>query len=330
MSVSVVVPQRRLGASRLTVSCPGLGTATWGTTTAAEDAAEQLRAFLSVGGTLLDTADIYAAGRSEEILGSLLGTVVARSEVVLATKAVGVLHDPGRRQNASYAHLLAALDRSLTRLRTDHVDLWQLHAWDPAVPLEETLRAVDEALSSGRVRYAGVCNYSGWQTAKAAARQSGVGQAPLVSVQAEYSLLERGIEREVVPAAADAGLGLLPWAPLGRGVLTGKYLGGVPRDRLDSRFFRWYVGRHLDERAAPVVEAVVTAAAGLGVPPLAVALAWVRDRPGVTAPLIGARTVGQLRESLAAEAVDLVLPEEIRARLDAVSAPHAGYPETGI
>ncbi|MFF7987965.1 aldo/keto reductase [Streptomyces sp. NPDC007901] len=322
--------RRTLGRTGIPVSSIGLGTSTWGAATVPEDAARQLRAFVDAGGNLLDTADVYADGMSEEIIGGLLGRVVPRSEIVLATKAVGVLNDPARRQNASYSHLLKALDSSLARLNTDHVDLWQLHAWDAGTPLDETLRAVDEAVASGRVRHAGICNYSGWQTAKAAVLQSADGRAPLVSVQLEYSLLERGIEREAIPAAADAGLSLLPWAPLGRGVLTGKYQDGVPKQRMRSPFFRAYVGRFLDERSAGIVTEVVSAAERLGASPLAVSLAWVRERPLVAAPLVGARTVEQLRESLADDVLGLVLPDDVRAHLDEVSAPVLGYPEQSV
>lgn len=326
----LLTERRTLGAGGPRISPIGLGTATWGATTDEEDAARQLKLFVGAGGNLLDTADVYARGGSEEIIGRLLGKVVARSDVVLATKAVAVLDDPARRQDASARHLLAALDKSLAKLRTDHVDLWQLHAWDAATPLEETLSAVDKAVASGRVASVGVCNYAGWQTATAVARQLGKGAAPLVSAQLEYSLMERGIEREAVPAAADGGLGILAWAPLGRGVLTGKYRQGVPAERVKSRFFRWYVSGYLDERRTGIVDAVIDAAAELAVPPLAVSLAWVRGRPGVAAPLVGARTVDQLAESLAPEVVVLTLPDTVRERLDEVSAPYRGYPESGV
>jgi aryl-alcohol dehydrogenase-like predicted oxidoreductase len=317
--------QRVLGHSGLMVSRLALGTMTWGRDTDAEDAAAQLKTFTDAGGTLIDTADVYADGESEMLIGTLLDHVVAREDVVLATKA-GVSPSPYRRRDASRGHLLRALDASLRRLGTDYVDLWHLHAWDPQTPLEETLSAVETAVSSGRVRYAGVSNYSGWQTAKAAAWQQARGSARLVSTQVEYSLVERGIEREVLPAALDAGLGLLPWSPLGRGVLTGKYRHGTPADsRAASPHFERFVGRFLDERSAGIVEAVATAADGLGVSPLAVSLAWVRDRPGVAAPVIGARTVGQLIGSLQTD--DLTLPSEIRHALDDVSAPKLSYPD---
>jgi aryl-alcohol dehydrogenase-like predicted oxidoreductase len=319
--------KRILGSDDLSVSCLGLGTSTWGTTTGKDDAARQLAAFAEAGGNLVDTADRYGAGRSEEVLGQVLQTVVRREDIVLATKAGGMGSKSPSDVNASGASLLEALDASLRRLRTDYVDLWQLHAWDARTPLQETLSAVDTAVSSGRVRYAGVCNYAGWQTAKAAAWQSAYGTAGLVSAQVEYSLLERGIEREVVPAAADQGLGVLAWAPLGRGVLTGKYRQGVPAERTSSRFFRRYVGHFLDDRSAKIVEVVAAVAGRLGVSPLAVSLAWVRDRPAVSAALVGARSVAQLRESVAAAVEGLVLPPAERQLLDDASAPCTGYPE---
>jgi aryl-alcohol dehydrogenase-like predicted oxidoreductase len=316
---------RRLGTSGLRVSRIALGTMTWGRDTDEEDAARQLAAFRDAGGTLIDTADRYADGESERVLGRLLRGV-SREDVVIATKAgtrsgSGPLH-----QGTSRRRMLAALDGSLSRLGIDTIDLWQVHLWDGDTPLEETLGALDAAVTSGRVRYVGISNYNGWQTAAAAVWQQARRAAPLVSTQMEYSLLERGVEREVVGAATAYGLGMLPWSPLGRGVLTGKYREGAPAgSRGASQQFRGFVAPYLDERAGRIVQAVVTAASGLGVTPTAVALAWVRDRPGVAAPVIGARTVEQLAESLSAERVSL--PAEIRSALDDVSEPPAGYPE---
>lgn len=319
--------QRHLGHSGLRVSRLALGTMSWGVDTDADEATNQLVAFVDAGGTLVDTADVYADGESERILGVLIGDVVSREDVIIATKAVARRHDGPFGGGASRVALLAALEGSLRRLDIDHIDLWQLHAWDSGVPIEETLAAVDAAVTSGKVRYAGVSNYTGWQLGTAATWQLAVpGRTRLVSTQVEYSLLERGIEREVVPAAQQHGIGLLPWAPLGRGVLTGKYRGSTPADsRGASQHFAPYVEQHRTERAARIVEAVVTAADGLGTSPLAVALAWVRDRPGVVAPVVGARDTGQLTGSLAAE--DLTLPPAIRAALDDVSDIELGYPE---
>ena len=243
-------------------------------------------------------------------------------------KAVGVPTE--RRRDASRRHLLSALDASLRRLGVDYVDLWQLHAWDPRTPLEETLAALDTAVASGRARYVGVSNYSGWQTAQAATWQAAVpGRAPIVSTQVEYSLLQRGIEREVVPAAEALGLGILPWSPLGRGVLTGKYRSGTPADsRGASPHFGGFVQPYLGDHGQRVVGALVTAAEGLGVTPLELALAWARDRPGVVAPIVGARTAAQLRGSLASE--HIVVPVEISEALDEVSEPHRSYPDLAV
>ena len=317
--------QRALGRSGLHVSRLALGTMTWGRDTDEHESRDQMLAFVEAGGTLIDTADVYAETRSEQIVGSLVAEV-GRDSVVIATKAVS---RPGteRRRDASRGHLLSALDASLRRLGVDHVDLWQLHAWDPLTPLDETLGALDAAVSSGRTRYVGISNYSGWQTAKAAALQAAhAGSAPLVSTQMEYSLVQRGIEREVVPAAIDAGLGILPWSPLGRGVLTGKYRHGTPADsRGASSHFASFIAPFLGDESRRVVDALCTAAEGLAVAPLEVALAWVRDQPGVVAPIVGARTAAQLRGALTVE--DLELPEEIVTALDEVSAPVHGYPD---
>jgi len=296
---------------------------TWGRDTDADEAATQLMAFADAGGTLVDTADVYTEGESERILGGLLGEVVPRDELVIATKAVARRTEGPFGGGASRGALLAALDGSLRRIGVDHIDLWQLHAWDANVPVEETLSALDHAISAGKVRYAGISNYSGWQLATAVMTPS---TFPLISTQVEYSLLERGIEREVAPAALHHGLGLLPWAPLGRGVLTGKYRNGTPPDsRGASAHFAGYVEQHRNERAARIVQAVATAADGLGTSALCVALAWVRDRPGVAAPVVGARDTNQLIASLEAE--QLTLPPAIRAALDDVSAIELGYPE---
>jgi aryl-alcohol dehydrogenase-like predicted oxidoreductase len=321
------VEQRALGRSGLVVSRLALGTMTWGRDTDEDEAAMQLTAFVDAGGTLVDTADVYCDGDSERTLGRLLADVVPRSEVLLATKAVGRTGRGPLGRGASRGHLLSALDASLRRLAVDHVDLWQLHAWDDVTPLEETLAACDTAVASGRVRYVGVSNFTGWQTAQAATWQRAwPGRAPLVSTQVEYSLLQRGIEREVVPAAEALGLGVLAWSPLGRGLLTGKYRAATPEG---SRGASAQWGGFLDDLRSAVadriVEAVVTAADGLGTTPLAVALAWVRDRPGVVAPVVGARTAAQLQESLDADAVRL--PAAIRTALEDVSAPHFSYPD---
>ena len=322
--------QRALGRSGLVVSRLALGTMTWGRDTDEDEAAMQLTAFVDAGGTLVDTADVYCDGESERVLGRLLTDVVPRSDVLVATKAVGRTAPGAMGRGGSRGHLLSALDASLERLGLDHVDLWQLHAWDDATPLEETLAACDVAVSSGRVRYVGVSNFTGWQTAQAATWQRAwPGRTPLVATQVEYSLLQRGVEREVVPAAEALGLGVLPWSPLGRGLLTGKYRHSTPSEsRGASSQWQGFIDGLRSAKAERIVEAVITAAEGLGTTPLAVALAWVRDRPGVTAPVVGARTAQQLQASLDAETVRL--PAAIRTALEDVSAPPFGYPERRV
>ena len=318
--------RRTLGRTGLSVSRICLGTMTWGRDTDDNQARGQFAAFTEAGGNFIDTADVYTDGISETLLGEIIKETGSRDSIVVATKAVGV-PDPERRRDASRVHLMRALDASLQRLQTDYVDLWQLHAWDPRTPLDETLSTLDDVVRSGKVRYVGISNYNGWQTAQAATWQRAVpGRVPIATTQMEYSLLSRGIEREVLPAAEAFGIGILPWSPLGRGVLTGKYRQGTPGDsRGASSHFAGFVTPFLDERATHIVDAVITAGRGLGVTPLEIALAWIRDRRGVVAPVIGARTAAQLEVALTVE--DLVLPDEISQVLDEVSAPTLSYPE---
>ncbi|HIZ36500.1 MAG TPA: aldo/keto reductase [Candidatus Ruania gallistercoris] len=313
---------RRVGDSGLRVSSVGLGTMTWGRDTDAGDAADQLREFLDAGGSLLDTAATYSDGAAEEVIGELLTDQVHRQDVVLCSKA-GVRDG---RVDASRGALLDALDSSLARLGTDHLDLWLVQAPDPRTPLAETLWTMQHAVATGRTRYVGLANHPAWQLAHATTVLSGAGAPGLAAAQMEYSLLERGIEREVLPAAASLGVGVLAWSALGRGVLTGKYRRAVPADsRAASPHLRGFVEPYLTDRARSVVEAVATAADGLGRAPVEVALAWTRDAPGVASAIIGARSPAQLRGALAAD--DLELPEQIRTVLDEVTQPELGYPE---
>jgi aryl-alcohol dehydrogenase-like predicted oxidoreductase len=310
---------RRAGMSGLTLSRLGLGTMTWGRDTDEHEAAEQCRAFLDAGGNFLDTAASYGDGDSERVIGGLIGVLFKHQDVVIATKA-GISRQSGERVvDASRSALIGELDRSLTRLGTDHVDLWQIHSWDPANPLEDTLSALDYAYSSGKARYVGVSNYSGWQSARAITRQESFqGHAPIATMQSEYSLLNRQIEQEVLPCVEALGVGMLAWSPLGRGVLTGKYRFGIPSDsRGASAHFAGFVGPYLDDRSSRIVEAVCVAAEGLGYSPLEVALAWVRDAPGVTSAIIGARTGAQLRGLLTSEQISL--PLIVRNALDDIS-----------
>jgi aryl-alcohol dehydrogenase-like predicted oxidoreductase len=317
--------QRRVGNSGLVVSRVGLGTWLWGNDTDEHEARDQLAAFAEAGGTLLDTAAGYGDGTSERLLGRLLREVPVQ-DMVIATKAGIGSHRGRRRTDTSRSALLRQLDGSLERLGVDHVDLWQLHVWSDEVPWHETFSALDHAISSGRTRYVGVSNYSGWQSGLVAGWQAAVpGRAQVVSTQVEYSLLNRSVEHEVLPAARALGMGVLAWAPLARGVLTGKYRSGTPADsRGATPHLESNVSGYLDAESRGIVEAVVRAAEGLELTPAEVALAWVRDRPGVSAAVVGARTAAQLRGSLTAETVEL--PAEIVDALDDVSDEGAELP----
>jgi aryl-alcohol dehydrogenase-like predicted oxidoreductase len=293
---------------------------TWGRDTDEHEAAEQFRFYLDAGGNFIDTAAVYGDGDAERVLGGLLGVLGNRDEIVLATKA-GISFKSGERKvDNSRTSLINDLEKSLTRLKVDYVDLWQVHTWDETTPLEETLSAMDYALSSGKARHVGVSNFSGWQLARSATLQNPLfGKAPVLSTQNEYSLLNRRVEREVLPASLELDIGFLAWSPLGRGVLTGKYRSGLPSDsRGASPHFSSFIAPYLDERSSRIVEAVMVAADGLGYSPLEIALAWVRDCPGVTSAVIGARTGAQLRGALSSENVNLPMP--VREALDEVSA----------
>jgi aryl-alcohol dehydrogenase-like predicted oxidoreductase len=311
--------KRRAGSSGLALSRLGLGTMTWGRDTDEIEAADQCRAFLDAGGNFLDTAATYGDGDSERVIGGLIGTLFPRDEVIIATKAGINFSDGVRKIDASRHSMIADLDRSLSRLGTDYVDVWQVHNWDELTPLDDTLSALDYAYTTGRARYVGISNFSGWQLARAATKQqSNSMKAPLTTVQSEYSLLNRSAEYELIDASLECGLGFLAWAPLARGVLTGKYRKGVPSDsRGAAPHFAKHIEPYLDARSSKIVEAVAVAAEGLGFSPLEVALAWVRDAPGVTSALIGARTGAQLRGVLKSE--EIALPDIVRTALDEIS-----------
>lgn len=311
---------RRAGSSGLMLSRLGLGTMTWGRDTDEHEAADQCRAFIDAGGNFIDTANTYGDGDSERVIGGLIGTLFGRDEVVIATKAGLSFPNGVPCVDASRHSLIAELDKSLNRLGTDFVDVWQIHAWDSLTPLDETLAALDYAYTTGRARYAGVSNYSGWQLARAVTKQeSNSMKAPISTIQSEYSLLNRDVEVEVLECANDCGVGFLAWAPLARGVLTGKYRKGIPSDsRGAAPHFARHIQPYLDTRSGRTVEAVAVAAQGLGYSPLEVALAWVRDAPGVTSAIIGARTGAQLRGVLKTE--EITLPDILRSALNDVSA----------
>ncbi|MDR1852638.1 MAG: aldo/keto reductase [Propionibacteriaceae bacterium] len=308
--------RRRVG--EIEVSRLGLGTLTWGRDTSPKDARGLLRAFVSAGGNLVDTAAAYGRGDAERIIGKILERDVDRDDIVIATKAGFKVSGMEKVVDTSPRALLDDLRGSLKRLGTDHIDIWQLHAWDDEHSLETTLEAMDQAVQAGYAREIGVSNFVGWQLSQAATRQRDLGKAPVASAQAEYSLLARGAEYEIIPACQHLGVAFLPWSPIGRGVLTGKYQVAAPTgSRGNSSNFSWFVEPYLEPGPSQIVKAVQVAADGLELTPAQVALLWVRDAPGVTAPLLGPRNAAQLKPYLQVE--DLELPAEIVSALDDVS-----------
>src|SRR5215469_17168719 len=323
---------RTLGHSGCAVSNLALGTMTFGAEAGELDAHRQLDQFVSAGGTLVDTSDVYSSGVSEQIIGRWLASRPAdvTERVVLATKGRFPMDDSPNGVGLSAVHLTRALDGSLRRLGVDTVDLYQLHAFDPWTPLEETLRTLDGFVRAGKIRYYGLSNFTGWQLTKAVHLARAMNIAGPVTLQPQYSLLVREIEWEIVPAAVDAGVGLLPWSPLGGGWLTGKYqrdarpagatrLGDDPGRGMEA------YDRRGTERTWRVVDAVRKVAADRGVTMAEVALAWLTDRPAVSSTILGARSTEQLDANL--RAADLHLTSQETAELDAASDPGApDYP----
>ena len=318
---------RPLGRSGTAVSSLCLGTMTFGAESPEDVAHAQLDAFVEAGGTLVDTADVYSAGLSESIIGRWLASRPSdvRDRVVLATKGRFPMADEPNGLGNSRRHLRRALDASLHRLGVDHVDLYQLHAWDPHTPLEETLRFLDDAVRAGKIGYPGLSNFTGWQLQRAVDVAGHQHLAVPVTLQPAYSLLVRGIEHEIVPACLHNGLGLLPWSPLAGGWLSGKYTrdqrptGETRLGEDPSRGIEAYDRVGGQARTWDVLEAVQDVAEAHGVPMAQVALAWLLARPAVSSVILGARTVEQLQQNLGA--ADLALAPEVLARLDDVSAP---------
>lgn len=323
---------RPLGRSGCSVSRLALGTMTFGKETDEAASHEQLDMFLAAGGTLIDTADVYTAGASEEIIGRWLAKCPSevRERAVLATKARFPMTGEPNAAGNSRRHLGRALDGSLARLGVDHVDLYQVHAWDPYTPIEETLRFFDEAVRDGKILYPGLSNFTGWQVQKTVDVAERHHLVVPVTLQPAYSLLVREIEWEIIPACLENGLGLLPWSPLGGGWLSGKYTrdqrpAGATRLGEDpDRGIEAYE-RRSTQHTWDVLDAVQAVAEQRGASMAQVSLAWIADRPGVTSVILGARTTDQLRDNLAA--ADLHLAPEEMLQLTEVSEPRAAdYP----
>lgn len=324
---------RLLGNSGCAVSALALGTLTFGNETDEAGSFAQLDRFFEVGGTLIDSADVYADGRSETIIGRWLAARPSiRGQAVIATKARFPTDETPNGHGLSRRHLSMALDDSLRRLAVDTIDLYQLHGWDPLTPVEETLRFLDDAIRAGKIRYAGLSNFLGYQIQKYVdlADTLGLSSRP-VTVQPQYNLLSRAIEWEVVPACETEGLGLLPWSPLASGWLTGKYRRDAPpqpgtrlAEGADEGMRIWNERGHLEHNWR-VLDAVRKVADERGVPPAQVAIAWVLARPAVSSVILGARTLEQLDGNLAA--AGLTLSREETALLDEASDPGApDYP----
>ncbi|WP_432393224.1 aldo/keto reductase [Pseudarthrobacter sp. L19] len=323
---------RTLGASGAVVSTYALGTMTFGAEATEEQSHAILDCYVAAGGNFIDTADVYSAGVSEEIIGRWLAARPdARDSVVIASKGRFPMGAAPNDVGTSRRHLTRALDDSLRRLGVDQIDLYQLHAWDPITPLEESLRFLDDAVRSGKIGYYGFSNFLGWQLTKAVHLARAHGWNPPVTLQPQYSLLVREIESEIVPASLDAGIGLLPWSPLGGGWLSGKYrrdqapqgatrLGENPKRGMEA-----WEARNADPRTWEIVDAVHAIAEGHNVSDAQVALAWLAGQPAVTSVILGARSVEQLEDNLAAAGLEL--SDDELARLDEVSAPRVGvYP----
>jgi aryl-alcohol dehydrogenase (NADP+) len=329
---------RMLGGSGCAVSSLCLGTMTFGVETDEPGAHQQLDRFTEAGGTMVDTADVYGGGRSEEIIGRWFASRPSdvTGRVVLATKGRFAVDDSPNGAGLSARHLTRALDASLRRLGREAVDLYQVHAYDPLTPLEETLRTLDQFIRAGKIRYWGLSNFTGWQLTKAVHLARALNVPGPATLQPQYSLLAREIEWEIVPAATDAGLGLLPWSPLGGGWLSGKYrrdqrpAGATRLGEDPDRGMEAYDRRGTD-RTWHVVDAVREIAGQHGVSMAEVALAWVTARPAVSSTILGARTVSQVEANLRAARLHLTPAQT--AALDAASDPHpADYPygELGV
>jgi aryl-alcohol dehydrogenase-like predicted oxidoreductase len=310
-----------------TVGRLGLGTMLMGAKTPVEESHRMLDRFLAAGGNLVDTADVYEDGGSEETLAPWLRE--HRDEVVLATKVRFAVSDPG---GAGLApdRIVKACDASLRRLGTDVIDLYQVHAPDPDVPLEQTLEALDGLVRAGKVRALGASNFPAWLLAWAVAIQDREGWSPFISFQPQYSLVERSVELELLPFCRAAGLGVIPWGPLGAGFLTGKYTRGAAPPQ-GSRMadadesLEESRERRAIERNFRVVDAAAEIAAARGATIAQVALAWLIGTDGVTAPIVGPRTIEQLEDVLGADALELTSDE--RARLQAPAPPPQLYPQ---
>jgi len=317
---------RFLGSTGLKVSEICMGTITFDREADEATSHKMLDLFATAGGTFVDTADTYGRGRSEEVLGNWLSNQ-QRDDLVIATKVYGETRTGGPIQGAGRKHILSAVEASLRRLNTDYIDLYQVHVFDDATPFEETLSTLNNLVTSGKVRFIGASNYTGWQLQRSIDLSRHHGWEPFACLQPLYNLLDRGAEYELAPICRNEGLGLIPWSPLGGGWLSGKYhraMQSAPANtRVGDSADEW-TARVNDDRTWRVIEAVSTIAKELDKSPAQVSLRWLLQQPAVTAPIIGARTVDQLQDNLGASG--WTLPQSQLERLDTASAGPLPYP----
>lgn len=321
---------RQLGRSGLRVSEFCLGAMTFGRETSEEDSRAILNRFVEAGGNFIDTADVYTKGRSEEILGDWLETQ-NRDSLVIATKVRFRTEKGTNGTGLSRKHILASVENSLRRLKTDFIDLYQIHFWDELTPLEETLSTLDALVKAGKVRYLGASNIAGYQLQRAIDLSRANGWEAFSSLQPLYNLLDRSIEWEILPVCKHEGVGVIPWSPLRGGWLSGKYRRGMSAPPTGTRLEdadkfgwseRWEV--YATERTWTIIDTLLSVAEELGKTPAQVALNWVLNRPEVTAPIIGIRTLEQLENNLAASGWKI--PEELNVRLQQASDQTLPYP----
>ncbi len=308
-----------VGKTGVRVSAVGLGTMAFGGD-ADPDASEAIfRTCLDAGVNLFDCADVYNGGRSESILGTLIRG--CRDDIVLTTKAYFPVRSTPNARGSSRYHLVRAVEASLERLKTDRIDVFFLHRWDESTDIEETLRGVEMLVQSGKIMYPAASNFAAWQAMKALGVARANGWAPLTCIQPMYNLAKRQAESELLPMAASEGLGVLPYSPLGGGLLSGKYGRGTRPETGRLIDNPMYVTRYAAKTNYEIAQGLTELAAEAGVHPVTLAIAWVRAHPAVTAPLIGGRSVAQLEPALAA--ADYTLTAELKDRLDGLSAAPA-------
>jgi aryl-alcohol dehydrogenase-like predicted oxidoreductase len=316
-----------LGKSGLAVSELCLGTMTFGNTTSEEDSIDMIDRFVDRGGNFLDTADVYVSGRSEEIVGKAIKN--KRSDIVLATKVRMTTSDNINGVGLSRKHIMDGVEASLKRLQTDYIDLYQVHVWDHATPIEETLRTLDDLVTSGKVRYIGCSNFFAWQLMKSLAYSDANRYVRFVSIQPQYSLVSRQMDREMLSLCLEEKVGIIPWAPIGGGFLTGRYNREEPTEgRLTSKVGESAWANRAFDKNFLILDALLEAAKELDKSPAQVALRWLIQREGITSPIFGASKLAQFEDNMGS--IGWEMPSEVWNRLEQISALPDDYPNRFI